>query len=148
MGLVVFGGVITDRVEVGVPQVVGPTDNSGSVHLPPSGVPRGCPGDQDAMCPGDQDAMPQGIRTFRQRTFRQPTLRQRTFRQRTFRQRTFRQNGQGGHFANFIFFSSKLRSYYHKPHDNDSTKVLYNKISNTLVLCRCISLESSCTTYI
>ena len=89
-----------------------------------------------------------GIRTFRQRTFRQPTLRQRTFRQRTFRQRTFRQNRQGGHFANLIFFSSKLRSYYHKPHDNDSTKVLYNKISNTLVLCRCISLESSCTTYI
>ena len=53
-----------------------------------------------------------------------------------------------GHFANLIFFSSKLKSYYHKPHDNDSTKVLYNKISNTLVLCRCISLESSCTTYI
>ena len=47
--------------------------------------------------------------TFRQRTFRQPTLRQRTFRQRTFRQRTFRQNRQGGHFANLIFFSSKLR---------------------------------------
>ena len=80
--------------------------------------------------------------TFRQRTFRQPTL-----RQRTFRQLTFGQNRQGGHFANLIFFSSKLRSYYHKPHDNDSTKVLYNKISNTLVLCRCISLESSCTTY-
>ena len=53
--------------------------------------------------------------------------------------RTFRQP---------YIFSSKLRSYYHKPHDNDSTKVLYNKISNTLVLCRCISLESSCTTYI
>ena len=82
-----------------------------------------------------------GIQTFRQRTFRQPTL-----CQRTFRQRTFRQNRQGRHFANLIFFSSNLRSYYHKPHDNDSTKGLYNKISNTLVLCRCISLESSCTT--
>ena len=91
---------------------------------------------------------PHNIRSVCEWVHNGTNIRQPTLRQRTFRQRTFRQNRQGGHFANLIFFSSKLRSYYHKPHDNDSTKVLYNKISNTLVLCRCISLESSCTTYI